>query len=150
MWSQRRPNDKAEKHGLVTGYEMQNWQEAERGINALRSSTGTSRGNHDRSSPGNAAPRIRPGENPLQALPQCGPIHNISPDGMFILCEAVADVSASVDISIAVSGEANASVRIPGIVVHRRRNGFGIMFRELDGTALKFVGRLLGRGKGKV
>ena len=79
-----------------------------------------------------------------------GLIHNISPDGMFILCEAVADVSASVDISIAVSGEANASVRIPGIVVHRRRNGFGIMFRELDGTALKFVGRLLGRGKGKV
>jgi hypothetical protein len=79
-----------------------------------------------------------------------GLMHNIGPDGMFILCEAVADVCDSVDISIALSGAVNASVRIPAIVVHRCSNGFGIMFRELDGNARRFVATLLACGKGNV
>lgn len=68
-----------------------------------------------------------------------GLIHDIGPEGMYVLCgDAPADARC-----VEVVPAASVPVRIPGFVVHRHGNGLGLMFRDLDAAARDFVRRCL-------
>lgn len=73
-----------------------------------------------------------------------GLVHNISPDGMFVVTESAPAVNSCVDINVVLCMAANVPLRIAGLVVHRSQSGFGMMFRELDGVARAFVEKCLG------
>jgi hypothetical protein len=65
-----------------------------------------------------------------------GLVCNISRDGMFILCDAVPEINTGVEIDMP---KGATSVRIPGFVMHRNVNGFGMMFRDLDSSTRVLV-----------
>jgi hypothetical protein len=68
-----------------------------------------------------------------------GLLYNLSADGMFVLSEEPPLVNKCVDIEFALSPAGNMAVTIKGIVVHRRKTGFGLMFREPDDPALDLL-----------
>lgn len=69
-------------------------------------------------------------------------IYNISREGMFLLGEKTPELNSCVDIYLSQPRE-EASVRIPGLVVHGGRGGFGVMFTQLDHSARTLVEKLL-------
>lgn len=69
-----------------------------------------------------------------------GLVCNISCDGMFVLCEPTPEINDSVDVYMSMGLK---SVRIPGFVVHRRTNGVGMIFRDLDEPARAVVEKCL-------
>jgi hypothetical protein len=73
-----------------------------------------------------------------------GLVHNISPDGMFVVTESVPAVNSCVDINVVLCMAADVPLRLAGLVVHRSSSGFGMMFGELDGGARAFVEKCLG------
>ncbi len=68
-----------------------------------------------------------------------GLMHDIGPQGMYVLCTLAPADARCVEVMPA----AATPVSIPGFVVHRRRHGIGLMFRDLDNAALAFVRRCL-------
>lgn len=74
-----------------------------------------------------------------------GLMYDISPDGMFVLSELVPNVNDSVEIWMSLSIEENTPVRIPAMVVHCSKNGFGLMFRELDNEVRVYLSEILSR-----
>lgn len=71
---------------------------------------------------------------------RCGGLmHDIGPEGMYVLCTVAPADARCVEVMPA----AATPVSIPGFVVHRRSNGIGLMFRDMDDTALAFVRRCL-------
>ena len=63
-------------------------------------------------------------------LGMTGLVYNVSRDGIFILCTIAPKVDRIVDICILMPGKENVLLPIFGIVVHRSKNGFGLMFCE--------------------
>jgi hypothetical protein len=74
-----------------------------------------------------------------------GLMYNIGPDGMYVLTKAGLRVHESVDISLAPPQDKGSPVRIKGMVVHRSKYGFGLMFSRLDKNARKLVSKYLSR-----
>jgi len=72
-----------------------------------------------------------------------GLLYDLSADGMFVLSEEPPLVNKCVDIEFALSPAGGMAVTIKGIVVHRSRTGFGLMFREPDDPALDLLGACL-------
>lgn len=66
-------------------------------------------------------------------------IANISANGMFIITEAKLTANECVDIQITHPDVAQPELRFPGLVVHTKGNGFGMIFRELDDAALNHL-----------
>lgn len=66
-------------------------------------------------------------------------IANISANGMFIITEAKLTANECVDIRIAHPDVAQPELQFPGLVVHTKGNGFGMIFRELDDAALNHL-----------
>lgn len=69
-----------------------------------------------------------------------GLLCNISRDGMFLLCEPAPELNDSIDVYM---GSAPKQVRIPGMVIHRRTNGVGVMFRDLEPSARSMIEKCL-------
>ena len=68
-----------------------------------------------------------------------GIVYDISRGGMFVRCAMVPGISACVDIEVTSIRGVNGTIRIPGLVVHCRADGFGVIFRQLDPVAREFV-----------
>jgi hypothetical protein len=74
-----------------------------------------------------------------------GFVSDVGNGGMYVASEASPGLHDCVRIALL---EADYSwVWIPGLVVHRRKNGFGMMFRELDDGAQAAIGKLLDCGE---
>jgi hypothetical protein len=73
-----------------------------------------------------------------------GLMYDISPDGMFLLSVCGPAPSTCVEVDILLAPGQRSAVSIPGLVVHRRQHGFGVIFRALDGPARAFVKHCLG------
>ncbi len=71
-----------------------------------------------------------------------GLIYDLSPGGMFIVSRATPDVNKRVAIVLSMCG--NNSFKIPGLVVHSRKYGFGLLFQQLDYEASAFVQKYIG------
>jgi Tfp pilus assembly protein PilZ len=75
-----------------------------------------------------------------------GLMYNISRDGMYVLSTNVPKLNDSVQICISLFNK-RKPVIIPGMVVHCNKHGFGLLFRELDDSALEVVKKYLHRKK---
>ena len=64
---------------------------------------------------------------------------NIGPDGMFVHSDFIPEVCTCVDIEVALLRDQDTALLIPGLVVHCREGGFGVIFRQLDSAAREFV-----------
>jgi hypothetical protein len=62
---------------------------------------------------------------------------------MLVLSEVQPGVSRRVDIEFPLSPAWGMAITIKGIVVHCRKSGFGLMFREPDDPALTMLGECL-------
>ena len=71
-----------------------------------------------------------------------GLMYNASSNGMFILSTAQVEINKPLEILFNVSVR-DKPRRITGIVMHRNKNGFGIIFRSLDSSARLFVNNIL-------
>lgn len=74
-----------------------------------------------------------------------GLMYDISHDGMFVLSELVPNVNDSVEVWMSLSIDDDTPIRIPAMVVHCNKNGFGLMFRELDNNARFYLSEILSR-----
>lgn len=72
-----------------------------------------------------------------------GLVYDVSHNGMFVLSEAIPEINDRVDIHMALSSDGGSPVRVPGRVVHRGKNGFGVRFRELGSSARGTVKKFL-------
>jgi hypothetical protein len=122
---------KAEKRGFIPGFEMQDWLEAEMMVMEHRHGA-------RRRALSLVDIQYRRGHG-------SGLMYNIGPDGMYVLSKAGLRVHDSVDISLAPPKNKGSPVRIKGMVVHRSKYGFGLMFSRLDKNARKLVGKYLSR-----
>ncbi|MGD2138628.1 MAG: PilZ domain-containing protein [Gammaproteobacteria bacterium] len=69
-----------------------------------------------------------------------GYVYDISQGGMFLRCAMVPETSTCVDIEVTTPArDQNGTVHIPGLVVHCRKDGFGVIFRRLGAGARDFV-----------
>jgi hypothetical protein len=75
-----------------------------------------------------------------------GLVYNISRDGIFILSTIMPRVNTIVEILIPMPAKKKLLLPISGQVVHRGKNGFGLMFCELAAAARLFVDKVLMRG----
>lgn len=71
-----------------------------------------------------------------------GIIHNISSNGMFVLCNNLPGLNESVEISLPIP---DLDAPLPGFVIHQSQYGFGMMFRELGPAAHALVKKLIAR-----
>jgi hypothetical protein len=74
-----------------------------------------------------------------------GFVYNISRDGLFIVSDIKTKINDIVDINLSLPRMGKMSAHIPGMVVHCRKHGFGIMFRSLDSRTLKIVNKFLNK-----
>lgn len=74
-----------------------------------------------------------------------GFMYDISYDGMFIVSNIKMKKFEIVDINLSLPEKEDTSVHFPGMVMHHRKHGFGLMFRGLDSKALKVIDKLLNR-----
>jgi len=72
-----------------------------------------------------------------------GLLYDLSADGMLVLSEDQPGVSRRVDVEFPLSPAWGMAITIKGIVVHCRKSGFGLMFREPDDPALTMLGECL-------
>lgn len=72
-----------------------------------------------------------------------GLLYELSADGMFVLSEVQPEVNQRVDIEFPLSPAWGMALTIKGIVVHCRKSGFGLVFREPDDPALSLLGECL-------
>jgi len=72
-----------------------------------------------------------------------GLVYNVSHDGIFVLSTIAPKVNMIVDICISLLGKKKFLVPISGIVVHRNKHGFGLMFREQRRATCLIVDKLL-------
>jgi len=69
---------------------------------------------------------------------------DISAGGLFVKTAVRSWHGSCVDVRITVmQADQSYPVRLPSLVVHRNRNGIGVMFLELDEQADRFVAELL-------
>jgi hypothetical protein len=71
-----------------------------------------------------------------------GLVYNVSADGMFMLSVAGPEIHRCVEIDILLPAS-YSKVQLSGMVVHRQKHGFGVMFRHLQGPAYDFVSKCL-------
>ena len=72
-----------------------------------------------------------------------GLVYNVSHDGIFVLSTIAPKVNIIVDICISLPGKKKFLAPVSGIIVHRSKNGFGLMFCEQRRATRLFVDRLL-------
>ena len=72
-----------------------------------------------------------------------GLVYNVSRDGLFILSTIAPKVDRIVDVCISIPEKENVLIPISGIVVHRSKNGFGLMFCEEEEVTWLLVDNLL-------
>ena len=72
-----------------------------------------------------------------------GLVYNVSRDGIFVLSTIAPKVNIVVDICILLPEKRKLLVPISGIIVHRSKNGFGLMFCEQRRATRIFVDKLL-------
>jgi hypothetical protein len=72
-----------------------------------------------------------------------GLLYDLSADGMLVLSEVQPDVNQRVNIEFPLSPAWGMAITIKGIVVHCRKSGFGLVFREPDDPALSMLGECL-------
>jgi len=72
-----------------------------------------------------------------------GLLYDLSADGMLVLSEVQPSVNRRVNIEFPLSPAWGMAITIKGIVVHCRKSGFGLMFREPDDPALSLLGECL-------
>lgn len=72
-----------------------------------------------------------------------GLAYNVSRDGIFVLSTTAPKVNITVDICISIPAKEKLLKPISGIVVHRSKNGFGLMFCKQNGATWLLVEELL-------
>jgi hypothetical protein len=77
----------------------------------------------------------------LDGKSTAGLIYDIGFNGMFVLSETLPKAHECVDIVMTAAG--NRLIRIPGLVIHQRNHGFGLLFRRLDTSTRAFVEKYL-------
>ena len=73
-----------------------------------------------------------------------GIIYNISYHGLFVVSNA--NVSPDDNVTIVVDmpyGNSSNAIQIQGMVIHKKKHGFGIMFSHNDLVARRFVTQLI-------
>jgi len=78
----------------------------------------------------------------INRQPVTGLVHNISQGGAFILSTVMPKIDRVVEINISTSTSNGLLVPVRGIVIHRNRNGFGLMFFKQGNATLYFVNKL--------
>jgi len=68
-----------------------------------------------------------------------GLVYNINRYGAFILSTTAPKVDSIVEISLLICTNSKLQLPVPGIVIHRNRNGFGLLFFEQKPVTLLFV-----------
>ena len=78
---------------------------------------------------------------------QCnaGLVYNISRYGAFILCSNSPSLDRIIDISLSKGAGGNLSIPISGIVIHRNKYRFGLMFCNQNSPTLELVDKLSSR-----
>jgi len=73
-----------------------------------------------------------------------GLMYNLSRDGMYVVSKTVPNLHDSIDICLSSFIDQDTYAVIPGMVIHRSKYGFGVLFRELDSNARQVVRSYLG------
>lgn len=71
-----------------------------------------------------------------------GTVCDLSRGGMFVTSEDLPRVNGCIDIGV-VTQRKKQAVHFPGLVIHHCGNGFGLCFRELNGSARSFLAKCL-------
>jgi len=76
---------------------------------------------------------------------QCvtGLVYNVNHDGVFILSTATLKVDSIVNICMWITGKNSLLIPVSGIVIHRNKNGFGLMFCTKESSTRQLADKML-------